>query len=202
MNEIYRNDYIWDKLVHNSYYISYETDCLKYKGARYGKYAMAFYTPYFKPLSHHLFYPTEADVVNKLNRDYKEKKFSRGHIINADLEGTNEYYNLVPLTPSANRRHNTIEAQAKEILRKMEPYWRIKLHDPIDFLLGYEVRVFTELGDSGLIIPIAINAHWEFFISLYPGELSMRRAQREEFLRKLDLNSYITKENNVFIQNQ
>lgn len=201
METAYRREEIWNGLLKNTVYITYDREFRNnYKNARFGRYALAFYNSKYLSRLWKLFSSTPCDAVNKLNRDFKDKKYERGHMINADLSGENEWYNMVPLTRSANSRHSTIENQIKQILRNMESYCREQKTAPNDLVLGYEVRVFCNVS-GGNYIPESITAHWEFFISTKYDTLSLRQADRGEILEKLRLGVYASKENNVSIRN-
>lgn len=152
-----------------------------YKGAYYGSYALAFYFPGFSTGRGLTFPSTPQDIVNKLNRDIPGKSYIRGHIINSFLDGSLYKENLVPLTSSANRQHDTVEERIKAILNRMNSMGMTAN----DVVLGYEVKVIVSYGN----LPSGIDISLDFFyLSDRTGELHIARHKRDAASDKL-LNS-------------
>ena len=127
---------------------------LYYKNRTYGSSGTAFY---FKGFSHglRLTFPGRNDVVDLLNRDFSNKKYLRGHIINSELDGSLNNENLVPLTFRANRQHATIENWLKTIIRNRNRM----TENTNDLIIGYEVNVLQNRDG----IPISIRICIELF---------------------------------------
>lgn len=146
-------------------------DLNTYKNARYGSGALAFYFPGFITGIGRTFQSTPQDAVNKLNRDFPDKEYIRGHIINSFLDGPTINDNLVPLTSQANRDHATVENRIKEIIGRMQSHG-FSAHDVV---LGYEIDVCVE--DN---VPIGIDINIDFFyLSDISGHLHIADYKRD-----------------------
>lgn len=178
MNSLYRDEDYRAYAGSNFYRRIIYGGLNSYRNANYGSYALAFYFPGFVTGMGLAFKPTPQDVVNKLNSHTSGKKYIRGHIINSFLDGPLDKENLVPLTYSANRQHDTVEERIKAILSGMKS--RGMTAD--EAVLGYEVDVLV--SDDN--IPEGINIALDFFyLSDVTGELHTAAHKREAASDKL-----------------
>lgn len=91
----------------------------------------------------------QKNIMNKLPTDphlNNEKKYVRGHLLNDNLGGMGEDYNLFPITASANKAHeNVIESKVKQWVNedKQWVYYKVKVTNIVDQLKsGYINAVF------------------------------------------------------------
>ena len=163
MKSVYRNlDYsIYNNNHYNYCYICYDTQYYSFMGALYGKRGLGFYYPGFETVGNSKFPTNSNDAVSRLSA-HMRMSLRRGHIINAELDGSAIVRNLVPLSYTENSRHKISEAKVKRMVHHLPRLGNDKI-----YVVGYEVVVKAD--QNGIPTQLALEANI-YYLSYY-GEL-------------------------------
>jgi len=118
------------------------------------------------------------DPVHKLNGQYGERNFVRGHLLNARLGGLGIWDNMFPITGEANKKHASgIEATAKEYLIAAKGLDDALGHKLFTHTVQYNVQAIADSPNNFLTNPngrfvctVALRDFWGNRVPDYPDQ--------------------------------